>query len=726
MQFRSIQSKIALLSAACVLGATGVLVGYDIIASASTNSFVAEQAGTLSDRKTKESLETLASTQAGAIRSTLDMAFDAARNTARSFEVLAASPDKGGVPLAQRRAQFNAILLNMLKDNPQFNGTYSAWEPDALDGQDNAHRDRKDVGSDATGRFLPYWTRNAGGHIAIQPLVEYNSSALHPNGVMKGGWYIGPQNGGGESILDPLPYIVQGRNVYLATMSVPIMIGDKFQGVAGADFDLSFVQKLAERVKSSVFNGKAAVTIISHKGLIVASSEHPDAIGSTYQRFDNNWAQDLATIQAGTHQVSEDRSNDTIKAFAPIQLGRTKTPWAVLIEVPRAVAMAEATALTAALEDRNSLDTLLQGAVAVLIALASIGGMWLVARGIARPIRNSARFAEEVAAGHLDNSLDVAQLDETGTLARALNTMAGNLKQAEQDRLALEAKAALERKETLAAIARELEENVRDVLQSLADAAGQMNQAANSMTATADRTSTRAVTVAAGSEQASANVQTVAVATEELSASIREIAGQASTSTNIASSAVRTAEEANQQILGLTAAADRIGNVVELISSIAGQTNMLALNATIEAARAGEAGKGFAVVAGEVKHLAAQTAKATEEIASQISNVQRIARESADSIRGVGQVINEMRGITTGIASAVEEQNAATGEIARNVQQAANGTQEVSSTIQDVSQAASESKQTAMQVLTTSESISTQTDRLGRAVDSFLAKIRAA
>ncbi|WP_371333010.1 methyl-accepting chemotaxis protein [Azospirillum sp. RU38E] len=703
-----------------------MLVGYGIIASANTKSFVAEQASALSDRKTKESLETLASTQAGTIRSTLDMAFDAARNMARSFEVLAASPDKGGVPLAQRRAQFNAILLNMLKDNPQFNGTYSAWEPDALDGQDNAHRDRKDVGSDTTGRFLPYWTRDAGGRIAIQPLVEYDSSALHPNGVMKGGWYIGPQNGGGESILDPLPYIVQGKDVYLATMSVPIMIGGKFQGVAGADFDLSFVQKLAERVKGSVFNGQAAVTIISYKGLIVASSEHPDAIGSTYQRFDNNWAQDLATIQAGKAQVSEDSSSDTIKAFAPIQLGRTKTPWAVLIEVPRAVAMAEATALATALEDRNSLDTLLQGAVAVVIALASIGGMWLVARGIARPIRNSARFAEEVAAGHLDNSLDVAQVDETGTLARALNTMAGNLKQAEQDRLALEAKAALERKETLAAIARELEENVRDVLQSLADAAGQMNQAANGMTATADRTSTRAVTVAAGSEQASANVQTVAVATEELSASIREIAGQASASTNIASSAVRTAEQANQQILGLTAAADRIGNVVELISSIAGQTNMLALNATIEAARAGEAGKGFAVVAGEVKHLAAQTAKATEEIASQISNVQRIARESADSIRGVGQVINEMRGITTGIASAVEEQNAATGEIARNVQQAANGTQEVSTTIQDVSQAAAESKQTAMQVLTTSESISTQTERLGRAVDSFLAKIRAA
>ena len=726
MQFRSIQTKIALLSAACVLSATGVLLGYGIIASANTKSFVVEQASDLSDRKTRESLETLASTQAGTIRSTLDVAFDAARNMARSFEVLAASPEAGGLLPDQRRAQFNAILLNMLKDNPLFNGTYSAWEPEALDGLDRSHRNRTDMGSDATGRFLPYWTRDAGGKIAIQPLVEYDSSALHPNGVMKGGWYIGPQNGGGESILDPLPYIVQGKHVYLATMSVPIMVDGKFRGVAGADFDLSFVQKLADQVKASVFGGKAAVTIVSYKGLIVASSEHPDSIGRSYQAFDKNFAENLSTIQAGRPLVSEDVAGDTIKAFAPIQLGRTKTPWAVLIEVPRAVAMAEATALAKALEDRNSRDIVLQGAVAFLIVLASIGGMWLVARGIARPIRNSARFAEEVAAGHLDNNLDVAQVDETGTLARALNTMAGNLKQAEQDRLALEAKAAVERKQTLAVIAQELEADVRDVLQSLVDAARQMTQAASDMTSTADRTSTRAVIVAAGAEQASANVQTVAAATEELSTSIREIAAQASASINIASSAVRTAEEANEQILGLTAAADRIGNVVELISSIAGQTNMLALNATIEAARAGEAGKGFAVVAGEVKHLAAQTAKATDEIAGQISNVQRIARESADSIRGVEKVINEMRGITTGIASAVEEQNAATGEIARNVQQAANGTQDVNTTIQDVSHAASESKQTAIQVLTTSQNISAQTERLGRAVDSFLEKIRAA
>ncbi|MEA1648967.1 methyl-accepting chemotaxis protein [Nitrospirillum sp. BR 11164] len=671
-------------------------------------------------------MQTLASTQAGVIRSTLDGAFDSARDMARTFEVLADAQDKVSTAPALRRAQFNAVLLNVLKANPRFNGTYSAWEPDALDGQDTAFKDRHEAGSDATGRFLPYWTRDASGHVAIQPLVEYDSHELHPNGVMKGGWYIGPQGGGGESILDPLPYIVQGKNVYLATMSVPIMIDGKFRGVAGADFDLAFVQQLAEQVKASVFSGKASVTIISHKGLIVASSEHPDAIGSSFERFDHNWQADLAVIQAGKEQVTEDTVSDSVKAFAPITLGRTKTPWSVLVDVPRPVALAEATALDDALRQRGNRDTMLQLAVALAIAAGAVCGMWFVARGIARPIRASAHFAEDVAGGRADKDLVVDQQDETGTLAQALNKMAADLRRAEQERGAMQAAAEAERRETLGRMASELEASVKAVVATLSGAADQMGGAATSMTATADQTNSQANLVAEGSQEASANVQTVAAATEELSVSIKEIAGQVAKSTTIATDAVRTADAANAQIMGLTTAAEKIGNVVELISSIAGQTNLLALNATIEAARAGDAGKGFAVVASEVKSLANQTAKATDEIAQQIANMQQVARDSATTIQGVGRVIEEMRSITTGIASAVEEQNAATAEIARNVQQAASGTQEVTVTIQGVTQAAADTRKAASQVMKVSGEISHETGRLGQAVDGFLAKIRAA
>jgi len=282
MKIRSIQTKIALISGLCVLGATSAVVGYGIIAANNSRTYVSEQVSDVSDRSTRERLQTIASTQAGVIRSTLDGAFDSARNMARAFEVIAA--DQQGAAAGDRRTQLNAILLNVLKDNPRFNGTYSAWEPDALDGQDAAFRSHADVGSDGTGRFLPYWTRDAAGHIAIQPLVEYDNHSLHPNGVMKGGWYIGPQNGEGESILDPLPYVVQGKSVYLATMSVPITIGGKFRGVAGADFDLAFVQQLAEHRAVAQF-GRCHDDRIDHHhaggqiGLAAAQLERDGSVG---------------------------------------------------------------------------------------------------------------------------------------------------------------------------------------------------------------------------------------------------------------------------------------------------------------------------------------------------------------------------------------------------------------------------------------------------------------
>ena len=178
-------------------------------------------------------------------------ALAAARDEATTFAVLA-SPT-GGLPAEARRTEINKILEAILKREPRLNGTYTAWEPDALDGQDASFRDRRETGTDQTGRYIPYWNRDQSGHIAMQPLVEYDSRALHPNGVMKGGWYIGPMENGRESVLDPLPYIVQGRNIYLATLSVPIVIDGKFRGVAGADFNLDFVQNLATEAQGRLF-----------------------------------------------------------------------------------------------------------------------------------------------------------------------------------------------------------------------------------------------------------------------------------------------------------------------------------------------------------------------------------------------------------------------------------------------------------------------------------------
>jgi methyl-accepting chemotaxis protein len=264
------------------------------------------------------------------------------------------------------------------------------------------------------------------------------------------------------------------------------------------------------------------------------------------------------------------------------------------------------------------------------------------------------------------------------------------------------------------------------VLGAVAGAATQVQSTANTLAGNAQQTSTQSTAVAAASEQASANVQTVASATEELSSSVMEIGRQVAESTKIAGEAVDQANRTNTTVKGLSESAQKIGNVIKLIQDIASQTNLLALNATIEAARAGEAGKGFAVVAAEVKNLANQTAKATEEIGQQIAEIQGATNDSVGAIQEIAATITSINQIATTIAAAVEQQGAATKEIARNVQEAAKGTQEVSNNIGGVNKAASETGEMASGLLSAAGELTRQSEGLRHEVEGFFAAIRAA
>ena len=368
----------------------------------------------------------------------------------------------------------------------------------------------------------------------------------------------------------------------------------------------------------------------------------------------------------------------------------------------------------------------LLAAIAVsLIAAAA----WYAIRRLATPLKEMSAAMRTLSAG--DTSLQIPSLervDEIGDMAKAVQIFKDNaietarLAAAQAEEQASKAK----RAEYIENLSSKFDTEAVEMLDAVSTASTEMRSTAQSMAGTAEQASEQTEAVSSASESASGNVQTVAAATEELSASISEITRQVNQSSEIAGKAVSEAERVSGTVAGLSEAAQKIGDVVNLIQEIAEQTNLLALNATIEAARAGDAGKGFAVVASEVKSLANQTAKATSDIASQISNIQSATSETVDAIGGVRQVIDQIGENAASIASAVDEQNSATREISRNVQEAARGTGEVTSGMAGVRQASSETGDAAGQVLGAADELSQQSDLLKAKVHEFLSNLKAA
>jgi methyl-accepting chemotaxis protein len=379
-----------------------------------------------------------------------------------------------------------------------------------------------------------------------------------------------------------------------------------------------------------------------------------------------------------------------------------------------------------AIEARNNAIILIVGSLAAVLAL----GTWIAMKGLVTPIRALTGTMDTLAAGQLNTTVPgTDRSDELGTMARSVETFRQGLVEAERlkaDQEALKERAEVEKRAAMNALADSFQSSVGSVVGTLSSASTELTAAAGSMASIAEETSRQATTVASASEQASVNVQTVASAAEELSSSVSEISRQVAQSTQIAGQAMGEVAQTNQTVQGLTTSVSRISEVVRLISEIASQTNLLALNATIEAARAGDAGKGFAVVASEVKHLATQTARATEDITGRISEIQSATGQSVAAIDRINTVIQQMNEISLAIASAVEEQGAATQEIARNVAQAADGTQLVSSNILQVTQASAETGTAASQVQASSAEVAQQAEGLKREVDSFLLQVRAA
>ncbi|MCG8566927.1 MAG: methyl-accepting chemotaxis protein [Desulfobacterales bacterium] len=625
------------------------------------------------------------------VRSSLGEAYDVARSLAYSVSSM-----KRNNEIAPRESII-AGMEGLLRNNPNFFGVWMGWEPNAIDGQDSQYAGEK-TAHKPSGQFVPYW--NVSGGIHINPLGNLNKP-----------WYMNPRDTKKETIPEPGVYNVNGRDSLLLSVCVPIVVNGKGLGVAGVDFTIDHIAKMAAAIKP-YGNGYAAV--LTAGGMVAA---HPDSslIGKS---LDGEYPEEvIRKIQANETVIHEFSSKalkgDAMLAAVPFDVGNTGKKGYLLVAAPMDRIMADVYKM------RNMSIWIALVCLVILMALI----FWVSGRLIIRPINAVVLGLKDISQGEgdLTQRLEVNSKDELGRLALIFNQFI--------EKLQVMIKDIQQGVVTLSASSTQLS----GISQTMSHGAEQTSSKTDTVASSAEEMTSSMNSVSAAMEQSSTNANAVATAAEQMNATINEIAQNAETARSISEDAVTKVTGSTQQMAGLGDAATSIGKVVGTITDISEQVNLLSLNATIEAARAGEAGKGFAVVANEIKDLAGQTSDASLDIKNEIDNIQKNVSTTLAGISEISNVINQIDDIVSGIATAVEEQSAATKEIATNINQASIGIQdvnenvtqssivagEITEEISEVSRSSSEMADQSQQVQTSSTDLSELADELNTLVSKF-------
>lgn len=634
-RFRSLRQLVVALAGACLLAVATALVGYSLISASSTQDVVAEHTQSLLEDSIDERLASLANAQAERIRNELDQALTLASQLAHTNALMGLPGEDGRPQLRLTREELSRLVRHTVVENPELLDAYIGWEPDAF-GTDGLYAGRETGPSEGSGRFRPWWVREADGSMRLGVLSEENmeSEEALGNGMRRGEYYLCPRDTLAPCIIDPAAYDYAGTMRMVTSFNVPIVVQDEFRGIAGVDLSVDFTQEFLTQANQGLYDGAGEMALIASQGSVAAYTSHDGSLGDEAGHVLGDTVQQrIREAQRSGEMQRIENADGMLELYWPFAVsdGEVQAPWVLLVRLPRDVVLAELAALQRTLDDQRSQHLLGMVLVGVVVAGLGLVAIWLVGGGIARPLRELAGRMREIASGDgdLTQRLPVKGRDESAELATQFNAFA---------------------------------DKIHDVLLEVRESSESVRVAATEIASGGQDLSRRTETTAASLQQTSASMEEITSTVEHTAESAREANALSQSASEVAARGGEVVSRVVATMDEITDASRQIAEIVTVMDGIAFQTNLLALNASVEAARAGEQGRGFAVVAGEVRQLASRSAAAAREIKALIDDSGAKVRSGTELVSQAGMTMDEIVSSVSRVSDVLEQITAATGE----------------------------------------------------------------